>query len=253
MLDAFNDFVYQVLEVWPGFAETAVDHERQPFAMRASFDLSPLTSVRLYGDVGALLQSRFRSYDQREPERGFRQSEQYGHVGGVLEFSIGPQIRTGVMGTYVRAMTNREPLTAGEASDDYSLLEQTAQTSAFVLADLAARWRLETWIGHTWRPERRDYGDEGQANVDYEDRAWSGAATGRYRAPSGLRADLAVEMDLRNVIRGDEQVPRLEFLGRDNSNQRLILDLGFRVDVDGDSQDHHKVFDGAHGRFVMRW
>jgi hypothetical protein len=263
MLDAFNDFVYQVLEVWPGFAETAIDHERQPFAVRGSLNLSPIQSVRLSADAGILLQSRFRSYDQREPERGFRQSEQYAHAGGVFEFSIVPRLRTGVMGTYVRAMTDREPLSAGEALDDYSLLERTAQMSAFVLADLAPRWRVEAWIGHTWRPEKRDYGDADQPDVDYEDRAWSGAASGRYRAPGGFRADLAFEIDSRSVIRGDEQVPRLEFLDRNNSRvrlgvgwqfgQRFSLDLGFRLDVDGDTYTDHGRFDGAHGRFVMRW
>lgn len=263
LLDAFSDLVYQVLEVWPGFAETAIDYERQPLAVRGSFDLTPVSQLRLAADAGILLQSRMRAYNQLAPDSGFRQQQHYLHAGALVEISLNPTFRGGVFGTYVRAVTDRAALPSGVASDDFILREKAAQLGAVGLADLGPRWRLETWLAHEWRPETREYRADLTPDVDYEDRAWSGSALINYRAPSGFGAAMAFEMDMRHVIKGAGTVPSLQPLGHNNARVRLdggwrfgehfAVQLGVNADLDGDTSDHRKRFDGAHGRFVMLW
>ncbi len=263
LLDVFSDIVYQVLEVWPGFAETAIDYERQPLALRGSFDLTPVSKVRLAGNAGILLQSRMRAYQQLAPDSGFSQQQEYLHAGALIEISPLPRLRWGVFALYVRAVTDRTALPRGAASDDFLLREKTAQVGAVGLADLGPRWRLETWLAHQWRPETREYRTGSAPDVDYEDRAWSGSALISYQARSGFEAGMAFEMDLRHVIRGAGTVPSLEPLDHDNTRVRIdggwrfsehfALQLGFNADLDGDTPDNRKRFDGAHGRFIMRW
>jgi hypothetical protein len=71
-------------------------------------------------------------------------------------------------------------------------------------------------------------------------------------------------MDLRDVIRGDGQVPSVEgSVGRRNTRLRLEVgwrfgnrfwvEGGYRMDLDGDVGTGHGSFDGAHGRVVLFW
>ncbi len=100
-------------------------------------------------------------------------------------------------------------------------------------------------------------------DVDYEDRSWLGAAALTFRLPVGFRAEGAFEMDLRDVIRGDGQVPLAQSLDYHNTRLRLEIgwefgtrfraEAGYRIDLDGDNYSHGDWFDGAHGAFIVHW
>jgi len=263
VLDAFSDFIHQKLEVWPGFADTALDYERQPLAMRASFETSLATRVRLEGYGAVLLPSRVRAYLQLAPDSGFRQEDRFAFLAGLIEWSASPHLRTGLFATYVRAATDRRPLELSRDLDDYRLVERSAQAGGFAVARLSRYWFVESWLARRWRPERRVYRSGAAADVDYEDRAWSGQSVVMYRATRGFTSHLAFEIDIRDVVSGDGHVPRQESLGRHNTRVRFdvgwsfkggtSLLLGYRIDLDGDDYTDHGRFDGAHGRLVIHW
>ena len=258
MLDAFSDFIYQTLVVWHGFADTALDYEQQPFAVRASLERSLGRHLRIEGNAALLLPSRVRAYRQLAPDTGFRQAERFGLASLLLEWSFSPSVRTGAFATYVRAVSDRTPLREGRALDDFRLVEKTTRLGAFTLAQLTRKWRIETWVAREARPEQRTYRGAAR-DVDYEDRAWSGQATLGYRAIGGFRANTAFEMDLRDVVRADGPVPSIQPLGEHNIRLRfdlgwqfgttVALTAGYRVDLDFD----RAWFDGAHGSFVLYW
>lgn len=263
VVDAFSDIVYQVLGVWPGFADTALDYERQPLALRTSVEQSVGRRLRIEADAGFFTPSRVRAYRQLSPSEGFRQEETFAQAAGLIEWSAAPTLRAGAMARYVRATTRRTPLPLDTALNDFRLTEQTTSAGAFLLAIPAPRWRLEAWGARVARPERREYAAAGLADTDYRDATWTGQALVGYRAPGGFKLNGSLEWDLRNVTRGDGQVPVQESLARHNTRVKLDVGwtvrdrfdvlLGYRVDLDGDLYTDHGRFDGAHGRFVMSW
>ncbi len=268
-LDTFNDAIYQGLVVFSGFADTAIDYEAQAFAVRASLKRSVGSHLRLEGDLGIQLPARIRAYRQVAPDSGFRQEERFAQAAALAEWSFSHRVRAGGFATYVRAVSDRTPLSQSDALDDFRLVEKTTNVGGFVLADITRRWRVEAWLARNWRPELRDY-RSGAApaptpapatDVDYEDRSWIGQAVLGYRANSGFRASAAFEVDLGEVKRGADQVPSVDGLGQDET--RVRVDLGWDVsnrfavaagsnwDLDGDGSG--KRFDGAHGKFVLYW
>jgi hypothetical protein len=263
VLDAFSDFIYQNLVVWPGFADTALAYERQPLAMRASIETSLAARVRLEGHGAVLLPSRVRTYLQLVPDSGFRQEDRFAYLAGLIEWSASPHLRTGLFAKHVRATTDRSPLQRSRDLDDYRLLERSTHVGGFAMVRLSRHWLVESWLDRSWRPENRFYRSGVADYVDYEDRAWSGQSVVVYRATRGFTSHMAFEVDLRDVVRGDGQVPRAESLGRYNTRLRLDVGwqfkggtsmlLGYRIDVDGDDYSGHGWFDGAHGRLVIRW
>lgn len=263
VLDAFSDFIYQKLDVWPGFADTALDYERQPLAMRASVETSLFERVRVEGHGAVMMPSRVRAYLQLSPDSGFRQEDRFALFAGLVEWSVSPQLRTGMFVSYVRAASDRTPLEQNRDLDDYRLVERSTRAGGFALARLSRRWLVESWLARSWRPERRFYRGGAAVDVDYEDRAWSGQSVVMYNAPSGFLTSLAFEMDMRDVLRGEGQVPYQEPLGRHNTRVRFdigwrfsggtSLILGYRIDLDGDDYTDHGRFDGAHGRLVIHW
>ena len=262
-LDAFSDAIYQGLGVWEGFADTVIDYERQSFALRASVERRVGRHFRVEADGALLLPTRFTAYVQVEPDSGFRQEEDFAFVGGLAEWAFTPSVTVGAFATWVKAITDRAPLPAGLAEDDYYLSEETTRVGGYALWQIALRWRVETWLTREWRPELRDFRGGVGEDVDYEDRAWRGQAALGYRALSGFRADAAFEMDLRDVIRGDGQVPATQSLGRHSTRIRLEAGwdfgtrfraaAGYRIDLDGDEHTHGDWYDGAHGRFTIHW
>ncbi len=146
---------------------------------------------------------------------------------------------------------------------NYVLTERTTRAGGYVLFDMGDRWRTETWLAREARPERRLDRSDPDGDVDYEDRSWMGTAILEYRPPGGFRAHAAFEMDLRDVVKGNGEVPVRGDL--DVHNTRLRFDFGwrfgeqfhalagYRIDLDGDPQYDRGLFDGAHARFVMYW
>ncbi|MFQ6047597.1 MAG: hypothetical protein ACE5PT_14760, partial [Gemmatimonadales bacterium] len=227
MLEAFSDIIYQGLVVWHGFADTALDYEEQPFALRGSAEWRPARGVRVELNAAVLTPTRVRAYRQVAPDTGFRQDERFGFASGLFEWAPLPRLRVGGFATWVRAVTDRTPLPQSGPADDFRLVERTTRAGAFLLLSPGTRWRGEAWLARSTRPETRDYRQGAPPDVDYEDRAWSGAALVGYEPPGGFRTHLAFEWDLRDVSKGEGQVPSMErTLGEHNT--RVRLDLGWQ-------------------------
>ncbi len=262
LLDAFSDFIYQGLKVYQGFADTALDYETFPVAFRMHLNL-PLGSRVRVESYGALMpRTRVRAYRQAAPDSGFRQDETLDVLAGLVEWAAAGNIRLGAFGTLVQARTARTPLPLGRTLDAFTLTERTTELAAFAMSQFGPRWRLEAWLGRTFRPERRVYGDTTGLDVDYEDCAWSGQAVVRYGRATGFRTETALELDARTVLRGAGEVLELEPLARSNARLRLAVgwrfanagfQLGFGVDLDGDTYTNHGSFDGGQGRLVLYW
>lgn len=259
LLDVFSDVIYQGLVVWEGYADTALDYERHPIALRALVTRWLGESFRIEAHGAVLRPSRVRAYRQVAPATGFRQDESFAYGAVLAEWSVSPRLTVGGMLTSVRAVSDREPLPQSAATDDFLLRERTTDAKAYLLAAPHARWLLEAWAGRQWRPETRSYRRQAAADVNYEDRAWQGQAILTYRARSGFRSLAAFEADLREVVRGPPPVPEQDGLGQHNTRLRLELGwqverrahfmAGYRIDLDFD----RAWFDGAHGRFVLFW
>jgi hypothetical protein len=261
MLDVFSDIIYQVLVVWEGFADTALDYERQPLTLRtwAEWPLGP--RVRLEAHGGVMTPATVRAYRQVAPDTGFRQAERFGYAAGLLEWSPIDRLRVGGFGTLIRARSDRTPLPQSPPDDDFDLTERTTRYGAFALAQLAERWRFEGWLARTARPERRDMRQLDSLSVDFEDRMLSGEARLTYGRARGFRGDASFEFVNRDILRGAGQVVSPPLL----NHSRLRLELGwsfgdhaafragYRVDVDGDPGTGKGHFDGAEGRFVIFW
>jgi len=265
LLDAFADVIYQGLVVYAGFADTATDYERRPYALRATAHRQLGRHARVELDVGGSPASTVRAYRQVAPDSGFRQDEMFGMAAGLVEWTTLDWLRAGATGTLVRAVLDRAPLPQGRPEDDFRLLERTTQVGGYVMAQPSPRWRIESWLVREHRPQTKAFRDGVLDDVDYEDRAWRSATFVRWLARFGLKAEVALELDVRDVVRGDaDDVPSVEeSLARHNARLRLELgwrfgdrfrlDGGYRMDLDGDTGTDHGSFDGAHGRFVMVW
>jgi hypothetical protein len=264
MLDAFSDVIYQGLVVWVGFADTALDYERRPYALRGTVRRQVGPHVRFEVDGGIALPTRVRAYRQAAPDSGFRQDEDFAMASGLVEWTTLASLRAGLIATWVRAVLDRTPLPLGRPDDDFRLVERTTQAGGYVLFQPWRRWRLESWLLRELRPQAQDFRTGGVADVDYEDQAWRGQTLVRYQAPVGFKADAAFELDIRDVIRGAGQVPSVDpSLGRHNTRLRLEVgwrfrdrfwvEGGYRIDLDGDVGTDHGSFDGAHGRAVVYW
>ena len=263
-LDAFSQAIYQGLDVDRAFAPTALDYERRPYALRATIHRRIGAHLRVEADLGTALPSTLRAYDQVVPDSGFRQGERFAMAAGLVEWTTLPHVRAGVMATVVRTVMDRTPLPLGRVDDDFRLVERTSQLGGFVLFLPWPRWRLESWLLREHRPQTRVFRNAAAPDVDYEDRAWRGRVQVRYLAPIGFKAESALELDLRDVIRGDGQVPSVEgSVGRRNTRLRLEVgwrfgnrfwvEGGYRLDLDGDPGTGHGSFDGAHGRATVFW
>jgi len=261
LLDAFSDIVYQVLEVWEGYADTALDYERQPLTLRSWAEWPLGRRLRLEAHGGVMMPATVRAYRQVAPDSGFRQEERYRFAAALLEWSAGDRIRVGGFGTLVRAETDRTPLPMSPTEDDFLLTETTTRYGAFALAQLAERLRFEGWLARIARPERRDNRTPGGMDVDFEDRWVSGDARLAYGGRTGFRGDASFEFVAREVARGLGEVPAPA--SRNNSRLRLEVGwsfgerasfrAGYRIDLDGDPGQGKGAFDGAEGRFVVFW
>ena len=261
VLDVFSDVIYQVLVVWEGYADTALDYERQPLTARAWAEWPLGRHLRVEAHGGVMTPTTVRAYRQVAPDSGFRQAERYGYAAGLVEWAPGNRLRVGGFGTYIRARTDRTPLPQSPPEDDFTLTERTMRYGAFALAQLAERWRFEGWLAGTFRPERRDQRLVDSLDVDFEDRWLSGEARLTYGGHSGFRGDASFEFVNRDVVRGMGQLAAPDPL--DHSRLRLEVGWGFgdraafrggyRIDVDGDPGLGKGHFDGAEGRFVLFW
>jgi hypothetical protein len=264
ILDAFSQAIYQGLEVDRTFAPIALDYEKRPYALRGTVHRRLGRHLRVEVDAGAAFPSTVRAYDQVVPDSGFRQGEQFAMAAGLAEWTTLERVRVGALATWVRTVMDRTPLPAGLPDDDFLLVEQTTQVGGYVLVQPSPRWHAESWLLREYRPQTQEFRSAAEQNVGYEDRAWRGQTLIRYLASFGFKGEAALEMDLRDVIRGDGQVPSVEgSVGRRNTRLRLEVgwrfgnrfwvEGGYRVDLDGDVGTGHGSFDGAHGRAVVFW
>jgi len=261
-LDAFNNFIYGGLKVENTPADTALDYQRQPFLLRGHADLPLGARWRLEGHAGVMRPAAVRAFVQAAPDSGFLQDERYGFAGGLVEWLPSSRVTTGVRATVIRAVTDRRPLPNGGAVNDYRLTERTVEFGGSVLVRPAPTWMLEGWLGRLWRPERRIYRSGAAPDVNYEDVSWSGQAAVMYRPTHGFTGSVTLDLDTRDVVRGDGEVPAHEPLARRNSEiradfgwrfpNRSLFDLGLGFDLDPGIYPRG-WFGGAHGRFVLYW
>ncbi len=261
VLDEFNDLIYNVLIVWWFNADTALDYERQPFTARTWAEWPIGRHLRVEAHGGVMTPTTVRAYRQLAPDSGFRQNEQYGFAGGLLEWSPTARLRLGGFATSVRALIDRTPLPLSPPEDDFVLTERTSRYGGYALADLSRRFRLETWLARTAQPELRDQRQVDSLDLDFEDRLVNGKVRVSYAAPRGFTADVAYQFARHDVLRGYGQLPaplgsherrvRLELGWRLGQQARVAA--GFRMDPDGDRGIRSLFFDGAEGRFVVHW
>lgn len=263
VLDAFNDLIYGDLKVQNTPADTALDYERQPVFLRTNLDLPLAPGLRLEGHAGVLAPSTVRAFVQAAPDSGFRQAERYGYGGALVEWQATRAVTAGVFAAAVRAVTDRTPLPSGRPLDDFRLTERTIRSGGVLLARLPAPWVFQGWVARMWRPERRIYRSGAAPDVDYEDRSWSGQAVLAYRPTAGFTGSLALDADLRDVVRGAGEVPsqegsqarhnneiRLDFGWRARSRSAFLLGLAFDLDP---GIWPRGWFGGAHARWVLYW
>jgi hypothetical protein len=261
MLDGFSDFIYNDLIVWWFNADTALDYERQPFTARAWGEWPIGRHLRLEAHAGVMTPTRVRAYRQVAPDSGFRQDEQFGFAGGLLEWVPSARLRVGGFATYVRAQIDRRPLPLSPVDDDFLLTERTSRLGGYALADLSRRFRLEAWVARAYQPELRDQRLVDSLDVDFEDRLVNGKVRFHYVAPRGFIGDLAYQFANHHVLRGFQQVPapgdsrerriRVELGWR--FGQQVMVAAGYRMDPDGDRGIGTLFFDGAEGRLVVHW
>jgi hypothetical protein len=264
LLDLFSQAIYQGLDVDRTFAPTALDYERRPYALRATVHRRIGSVARVELDAGAALPSTLRAYDQVVPDSGFQQDERFAMAAGLIEWTGLRRLRGGVVATWVRSVMDRSPLARSRPTDDFRLVERTTQVGGYLLLAPRPGWRVEGWLLREHRPQTQVFRNGAAQDVDYEDRAWRGRLQIRYLTAIGFKAESAFEMDLRDVLRGDGQVPSVEgSVGRRNTRLRLEIgwrfgnrfwvEGGYRIDLDGDVGTGHGSFDGAHGRASLFW
>lgn len=256
-LDLFSDFNYQVLEVNPSIADSALDYTSHPFTLRAALDMPIGGHFRTEAYALFLTPTRLAVESQTRPGEGFVQDERYAYAGGLVEWEPSTRTALGLIATWVRASLGREPLSNGQPEDDFELTEETWRVGFYAIHNFPNRFALEAWLGRVWRMEDRLRPDTAMApDTNYEDRTWAGRNSFIYQTPRGFRAELGLDFTARETS-GSTPVPTLSPLGRNNFRlradfgwhfgQRAFFLLGANLDLDGGS------FDGAHGRFMLNW
>ena len=256
-LDLFSDFNYQVLEVNPSIADSALDYTSHPFTVRAALDMPIGGHFRTEAYALVLTPTRVAVESQTRPGDGFAQDETYAYAGGLAEWEPSAGTALGLLATWVRASLDREALAAGRPADDFSLTEESWRVGLYAMHRFPSRLALETWLARIWRTEGRLRPDTAVApSTDYEDRTWAGRNSLIYRARSGFRGEIGLDFTARATA-GPTPVPTISPL--DRNNVRLRADLGWHfgrkaVFLLGANLDlDHGGFDGAHGRFMLRW
>ncbi len=260
-LDVFSNFIYQGIGV-EGVSDTTLDYTSLPFTARTALDANLSDNFR--GELFALAMTPTQVVVREGgPEIGFQQDERYAYLGGLLEWHPSPAASVGGFGTWVQGKTFRSALSEGVPEDNFDLTERSWRVGGYTLVPISSRFATDAWIAHTWRTEVRTRPDTSvAANVDHDDRSWSGRLNLGYRARSGFRLDLGIDFLTRELV-GSAPVPGSEAL--DDKNIRARIDLGWHfgsrayvvvgtnADLDGDVGGWAKVFDGGHARFAAYW
>ncbi len=260
-LDAPNDLIYLNFDaVNQAAKDSTLEYERQPLGIRAAAELPLSARVRLEAYGAYIRPSTILQYDDRIETAGLWQRERFSYVGGLVEWAASPGARLGGFANTVVAATDREPLSGGAGVDAFALRERTSQVGAFYVARLSRRWTFDSWLRHTWRPERRDWGDPALEDVDYLLRTFNAQAVLTYRAPGGFLVDGGLVWHRARVPRGDGQVPatgnlvggqyrvRYDFGWHKGRRFRLLLGSAFDID-----ERTVVSFGGARARVMLLW
>jgi hypothetical protein len=265
VLDVLNDVIYVDIGVHPNHADTALVVDRQPWTWRLAADVAigPKLRVEAYGVVAR--DGVVRAFAQRSPLEGFRQREEFALAGGLVEWAFTPDVAAGVQGTTVDARIARAPLEEGNIENDVALDESESAIGAFVIVRARRYLRIESWIAREWRDERRVANPDAElTSVDYADVTWRGTMKALYGGDSGVQVVAALDVDLRDNVRGEGEVPTT-FSALGNHNVRFRMDLGWRLaergelflgagyDLDGDDHSDPQLFDGGRARFVVHF
>lgn len=261
-LDVFNDLIFQGLVPNPFIADSSLDYTSHPFTGRIALDVPLGRRFRAEGYALVMSPTRIVLESRANPDSGFVQDESYAYAGGLLEWDPSTRSALGSFATWVRARLDRAALPDGSPDDNFDLTEKTWSLGLYGIHRFAPRFDTQIWFGRVFREELRLTPDPApEANLDYEDRAWAGRSNFTYRALSGLRLELGLDLVARNVVGPD---PRAGSRFLENDNFRLRFDFGWtfgrraffvigaNLDLDGDRASSGG-FDGAHGRFALYW
>lgn len=242
--------------------DSTVAYRGQPLAVHGSLSSHVARTVRVEVFGAAATPTTIDQYEGFDRDDGLRQEEEFAFLGGLVEWSARPNLRMGGFASVVRARTDRSGLTAGVDVDEYRLVEKTTNVGAFGLLGMGRQWHLEALMARNSRPETREYADEALPDVDYLDQAWIGHLLARRTTARGFVADLGLLWDVRDVVRGDGQVPSAGTLGWHNYrasilagwrfNRQVMFRLGFGIDLDGDHSGTNR-FGGFRGKFTVVW
>lgn len=263
VIDWTNNLIYLGLDAGrQPQVDSTLAYRGQPLAFRGSVSSRVGTAVRWEAFGAVATPSTIDQYEGAEQDLGIRQAEEYGFIGGLLEWSARPELRIGGFATHIRAQTERTALSAGLDVDEYRLMEATTNIGAFALLRMGASWHLEAFLVRNWRPEKREFRNSTSPDVDYLDRAWTGQVLARRTAGRGFLADVGLVWDVRDVIRGEGEVPSSGRLGWHNYrvtamvgwrfNPNMMFLVGAGLDLDGDDSGKNR-FDGLRGRFTAVW
>jgi len=256
-LDLFSDFNYQVLEVDPAVADSAIDYTSHPFTLRAALDMPIGRRFRTEAYALVMTPTSLSVESQTRPGEGFEQDESYAYAGALAEWMPSARTALGLLAAWVRAGLDRGPLPNGHPDDDFDLREEEWRVGPYAIHSFEKRFALEAWLGRIWRTEVRLRPDTTIApDPLYEDRTWAGRNSLIYKAAKGFRGELGLDFTVRETS-GSPPVPTLSPLERNNFRlrsdfgwhfaQRASFLLGANLDLDDGS------FDGAHGRFTLNW
>jgi len=259
-IDAFSDVIYQVLGVGPKHAPQSLNFEKHPLTARLAADIPLSRQFRseLYGLV--MSPTEIVVTEQADTLGSFRQQEQYGYVGALLEWTPSPDVAVGMFTTVVKAGMDRRSLDQSPPVDTFDLAETTARFGLYGMKRLFRKILVDAYLVRIKRLENRIYpGSETTPEIDYRDHTWIGRGSVTYRALNGFRGELGIDFDSRDVIRD------AELAGRHHSyfHSRIRFDLGwyigdramfvFGANSDLDRDTATGWFDGGHARFQVFW
>ncbi len=262
VLDPMNDLVFLNFDAQRQVdVDSTLEYERQPIAIRATTSLPVSKTVRMEGFVAWMRPATILAYEGRDRAAGLRQRERFAYAGTLLEWTMGPNVSAGAFASTVWARSVRTPLSPTAPVVSYRLTEQTTAVGVFGLVHPGPRWRLEGWLRHTWRPERREF-LLGEANdVDFLLAAFNADVLLTYRAASGFLLAGGFAWNGARNPRGEGQVPASGTLGGIQyrfrydvgwrGSERFAVRVGSATDFDGEGDG--MSFGGARGQFTLFW
>jgi hypothetical protein len=262
MMDALNDLVYQTLEAarQPQIDLTE-DYQKQPFGLKANFDLEPVKDLRFEGYGAVITSSSIHVFHPAKPDAGFLNSEDIWYAGGMVEWRVRSNWLISVFGSNVSAASGKAWDSGAIDETDYELSERTTRAGAATIFRPGSHWEFELRGEHNWRPEERFEPVSGDTLEHYRLESWLSRLNIRYQSTRGFFTDLRFGFNDNQEPLGSGNVPTV--LPLETVTYRIGLELGWRFGKNvyiagGAARDIGNTpagsgFGGARGRGVVMW